>query len=175
MGEFSNTGQVADATGGGGKGGAAHRRERQLTDAQRQAMGLTSEWLALQFLRRRHGEFVDETCWVSENRARFFGGDEGDDSAGYDFLVKTPQADWLYEVKSSMEDSEEFELTANELRVASVASKDGRRRYRILYVPYVFSPDKWCVLELPNPMGEATRNRFTMIGRGSVRLRFERQ
>lgn len=130
--EFSNADQSTGKTGGGGKGGGTQRRERQMTDAQRQAMGLASEWLALQFLRRRHAEFVDETCWVSENRARFLGGDAGDDSAGFDFCVKTPQAVWLYEVKSSMEDSGEFELTANELRVASSASKDGRRRYRIL-------------------------------------------
>ena len=122
---------------------------------------------------RRHSHFVDETCWVSENRTRFFGGDEGDDTAGYDFLVKTPQADWLYEVKSSLEDTGEFELTANEMRVAGSASKDGRRRYRILYVPFVFSPDRWFVLELPNPMGETTRNRFKVVGSGSVRLRFE--
>ena len=161
--------------GGGGKGGGTRRRERQLTDTQRQAMGLASEWLAYQFLCRRRSEYVDETCWISENRAHFFGGDEGDDSAGFDFRVKTPQAEWLYEVKSSLEDSGEFELTANELRVAGTASKDGRRRYRILYVPHVFTPDKWHVLELPNPMGEATRNRFITVGRGSVRLRFERR
>jgi hypothetical protein len=84
--------------------GAGPRRERQ-TDAQRQAMGLAGEWLAYQFLRRRHPEYVDESCWISENRTRFFGGQDGDDSAGHDFLVKTPQADWLYEVKSSLEDS----------------------------------------------------------------------
>lgn len=104
----------------------------------------------LRVLRRRHPGYVDETCWISENRTRFFGGDKGDDAAGYDFRVKTPQADWLYEVKSSLEDDSEFELTANELQVASRASKDGRRRYRVLYIPYVFLPDKWYVLELPN-------------------------
>jgi hypothetical protein len=101
-------------------------------------------------------------------------GSKGYDGAGCDFKVETPQAEWLYEVKSSLEDSGEFELTANELRIASSASKDGRRRYRILYVPHVFLPDKWCVLELPNPMGEKTRNRFETVGRGSVRLRFAR-
>ena len=112
---------------------------------------------------------------MSENRWHFFGSSKGYDAAGYDFRVETPQVEWLYEVKSTLEDSGEFELTANELRVAGSASKDGRRRYRILYVPYVFSPDKWCVLELPNPMGEKTRNGFKTIGRGSVRLRFVRQ
>ena len=162
------------STTGGGCGGM-RRRGRRLSDAQRQAMGQASEWLAFQFLCRRHSDFVDETSWISENRAHFFGGSEGDDTAGYDFLVKTPQADWLYEVKSSLEDSGEFELTANEHRIASIESKDGRRRYRILYVPYVFSPEEWYVLELPNPMGETTRKKFSRVGRGSVRFRFERQ
>ena len=163
---------------GGGRSSAnngGRRRREKPTDTQLQAMGLASEWLAFRYLQRRHGEFVNETCWISENRARFFGGDEGDDAAGYDFHVKTPSAEWLYEVKSSWEDTHEFELTANELRVASSASKDGRRRYRILYVPFVFSPEKWFVLELPNPMGEATRNRFKVVGQGSVRLKFEKR
>jgi Domain of unknown function (DUF3883) len=91
-------------------------------------MGLDGEWLAFQFLQRLHVKYMNETCWVSRNRTRFFAGDEGDDAAGYDFLVATPQAEWLYEVKSSIEDSSEFELTANELRAASSASKEGRRR-----------------------------------------------
>jgi len=161
--------------GHGGKGNSAQRRERRLTEAQRSAMGLAGEWLAYRFLKRRDPDYVDEACWISENRARFFGGGEGDDGMGFDFRVRTPQAEWLYEVKSSLEDSGEFELTANELRVASSAAKDRSRRYRILYVPFVFSPDKWYVAELPNPMGEKTRHRFEPMGRGSVRFRFERR
>ena len=157
---------------GGGTGGGTGPRRRP-TDAQRQAMGLASEWLAFQFLKRRHGESVTEACWISANRARFFGGGEGDDAAGYDFYVSTPRVEWLYEVKSALEDTGEFELTANEMRVAAGASKDGRRRYRILYVPFVFSPERWFVLELPNPMGDATRSRFRQVGQGSVRFRFE--
>ena len=159
-------------TSGGGTGGGTGRRKPPPED-QREAMGLASEWLALQFLRRRHGEAVDETCWVSRNRARFYGGDEGNDAAGYDFCVKTPQAEWLYEVKSSLEDTREFELTPNEMRVAASVSRRGRRRYRILYVPFVFSPGRWRVLVLPNPMGDGTRNRFKQVGHGSVRFRFE--
>ena len=158
--------------GGGTSGGTGRRKSPP--ENQRQAMGLASEWLALQYLRSRHGDAVDETCWVSTNRARFYGGDEGDDSAGYDFCVKTPQAEWLYEVKSSLEDTCEFELTPNEMRVAASVSRRSRRRYRILYVPYVFSPDRWLVLELPNPMGDETRSRFKQVGHGSVRFRFQR-
>ncbi|TVS08478.1 MAG: DUF3883 domain-containing protein, partial [Planctomycetaceae bacterium] len=172
---FDNPDQHGYGAGGGGTGRKTRSRESRLNDAERQAMGLTGEWLAYQFLCRRHSEYADESCWVSENRTYFFGGDEGNDAAGYDFRVMTPQAEWLYEVKSSLEDSGEFELTANELRVAGSASKDGRRRYRVLYVPHVFTPEKWYVLELPNPMGESTRNRFITVGRGSVRLRFERR
>ena len=170
--------EFAEAEGGGGgpgtgASGGKGRRGKQPPEEQRQAMGLAGEWLAFQFLRRRHGEAVDETCWVSGNRAHFFGGDEGDDAAGYDFSVKTPQAEWLYEVKSSLEDTGEFELTPNEMRVAASVPPRGRRRYRILYVPFVFSPSRWMVLELPNPMGDGTRNRFKQVGRGSVRFRFE--
>ena len=77
---------------GGGASGGKGRRRKQPPEDQRPAMGLASEWLAFQFLRRRHGEAVDDTCWISRNRANFFGGDEGDDGAGYDFCVKTPQA-----------------------------------------------------------------------------------
>ena len=162
----------AASPGGGGPGGT--ERRKLPPEDQRQAMGLASEWLALQYLQRRYGEAVDETCWVSTNRAHFYGGHEGDDSAGYDFCVKTPQAEWLYEVKSSLEDTCEFELTPNEMRVAASVSRRGRRRYRILYVPYVFSPDRWLVSELPNPMGDETRGRFKQVGHGSVRFRFER-
>ena len=157
---------------GGGAGGGQGRRGQQPED-QRLAMGIASEWLVFQYLRRRYGEAVDETCWVSRNRARFFGGDEGDDTAGYDFCVKTPQAEWLYEVKSSVADAGEFELTPNEMRVAASVPARGRRRYRILYVPFVFLPDRWMVLDLPNPLGEGSRNRFKQVGRGSVRFRFK--
>ncbi|CNH70154.1 Uncharacterised protein [Yersinia intermedia] len=164
----------ASGGGGGKRTGRAYRGPR-LTPAQQQAMGLASEWLAFQYLRERFPDYMDETCWVSGYRFSFCGGGEGDDSAGYDFMVKTPKVEWLFEVKSTLEDGQEFELTANELRVASAVAKDTSRRYRILYVPYVFSPDKWCVIELPNPMGDKTRNHFSVVGQGSLRLRFQRQ
>ncbi len=170
--------EFAETNGGGGSLGIGAncgkgRRGKEPVQERRQAMGIASEWRAYQFLRRHHGEVVTETCWISRNRAHFFGSDEGDDAAGYDFCVKTPQAEWLYEVKSSMEDTGEFELTPNEIRVAASVRAHGRRQYRILYVPFVFSPDRWRVLILPNPMGDGTRNRFKQVGRGSVRFRFE--
>ena len=169
--EFDQAGPVRPS--GGGPGGRGRHRKPRSED-ERWAMGLASELLAFHYLRRRYGESIDETCWISKNRARFFGGHEGDDMAGYDFCVKMPRAEWLYEVKSSLEDTCEFELTPNEMGVAASTSRRSRRQYRILYVPFVFSPDRWHVLELPNPMGHGTRHRFKQVGRASIRFRFER-
>ena len=165
----------SDSNGGNSGGGKRGKYVARLMKTQKIAMGLTSEWLAYQYLKRRFPESVDEDSWISENRTKLFGGSEGVDSAGYDFLVKTPKVDWMFEVKSTLEDGCEFELTSNELHVASLASRTGRRRYRILYVPYVFSPDRWCVYELPNPMDKETQDQFSVVGRGSLRLRFERR
>ncbi|MCU9840566.1 DUF3883 domain-containing protein [Ruegeria sp. WL0004] len=165
----------SDSGGGNGGGGKRGQRAARLTDTQKVAMGVASEWLAYQYLKRRFPDAVGESSWISENRTNFFGGSEGDDSAGYDFLVQTPTVEWMFEVKSTLEDGCEFELTSNELRVASSASSTGHRRYRILYVPHVFSPEKWCVFELPNPMDKETQAQFSVVGRGSLRLRFERR
>ena len=173
--EFDDVGQPKLLHNGRHNPGADRPRPSQPTDAQRRTMGSISEWRVYNCLSDWHGKAVTEKCWVSKNRARFLSGSPGDDTKGFDFLVNTPEADYMYEVKSSLDDSGEFELTANELRVASEAAMDCRKRYRILYVPYVFSSDRWRVIKLPNPMEEATRNQFEIIGHGSVRLRFVRK
>jgi hypothetical protein len=85
---------VGGKTGGSSSGGTGVRRpgsDRNLTEAQRIAMGVASEWLAYQYLCRRHIGYVDEDSWVSENRWHFFGSSQGYDAAGYDFRVETPQ------------------------------------------------------------------------------------
>ena len=93
--EFPETGGRGRSLGGGS--GAGRGRRRQPPEDLKQAMGLASEWLAFQYLRHCYPEAVDEACWISGNRVHFFGGSEGDDAAGYDLCVKTPQAEWLYE------------------------------------------------------------------------------
>ncbi|WP_260513791.1 sacsin N-terminal ATP-binding-like domain-containing protein [Serratia fonticola] len=172
--DFGGTaGRQTSGVSGGKSTGRAYR-DAKLTPAQKEAMGLVSELLAFKYLQFRFPEYTNDTSWVSGNRARFLGGTEGNDSAGYDFIVKTPSHEYFFEVKSTLEDSQEFELTANELHVASSMAKDGSKRYRILYVPYVFSPDKWCVIELPNPMGDKSRRHFSVVRQGALRLRFQR-
>ena len=162
--KFDNTGRQ-----GNGKNGLWRQ---QPPKDQRLAMGVVSEWFVYQYLLRRFGDSVDESCWISRNRSRFFGG-EGDDSVGYDFCVNTPKTEWLFEVKSSLAEAGEFELTSNEICVAASIRPRERRRYQILYVPYVFSPDRWRVLVLPNPLDVRTTNRFKQVGRGSIRFRFK--
>jgi hypothetical protein len=115
-------------------------------------MGLASEFLAGEYLRRRHPQEMNDECWVSTNRREFCGGSEGNDSLGYDFRVVTARNEWLYEVKSAQDAGGEFELTASEIKVAGSAMCEGRRRYRILYVPCVFDPTRWRVLPLQNPL-----------------------
>jgi hypothetical protein len=159
--------------GGGGGGGGGQSWQNQPPEAIRRAMGIASEWLAREYLRRRHPAEMSDDCWKSSNRAAFCSGDEGNDSLGYDFRVETTRNEWLYEVKSALDEGGEFELSARELEVAGSASLERKRRYRILYVPFVFDPTRWRVLPLSNPVAGELRDRFKVVRTGSVRYRFQ--
>ena len=158
---------------GGGGGGQSWKN--QPPESVKNAMGIASEWLAREYLRRRYPTEMSDACWVSSNRAAFCTGSAGDDGLGYDFRVATERNEWLYEVKSAIDAGGEFELSARELEVAGSASLERKRRYRILYVPFVFDPSQWRVLPLSNPAAPTTRDRFRVLRGGSVRYRFERR
>jgi hypothetical protein len=164
--------RLGSSGGGGGKGGAWRN---QLSDATRTAMGMASEWLVWKLLFLRHPKEMSDECWVSSNREKFCTGPAGDDALGYDFRVVTARHEYLYEVKSALDAGGEFELTARELEVAGSAREDRKRRYRILYVPFVFDPTHWKVLTLPNPAGTKTRDQFRVVRSGSVRYRFDQR
>lgn len=161
---------LGSSGGGGGKGGTWRN---QLSDATRTSMGMASEWLVWKLLFRLHPKEMSDECWVSSNREKFCTGPAGDDSLGYDFRVVTARHEYLYEVKSALDIGGEFELSARELEVAGSAREDRKRRYRILYVPFVFDPTRWMVMTLPNPVGTKTRDQFRVVRSGSVRYRFE--
>ena len=158
-------------SGGGGKGKGS-RIERP-TDALKTAMGFAGELIASKFLAEKHKQHYTDECWVSRNREHAVIGNDGDDALGYDFQIDLVEGDWRYEVKAGLDDKFEFEFTQNEMRVASQYASDGKHKYRILYVPFVFTPDKWRVMELPNPMSAEGRALFRTIGSGSTRLQFE--
>lgn len=157
---------------GGGKNGG-RRRTTRVTEDVRSAMGLASEYLASRFLQAKHKKRYDDRCWVSENRSLLEVDWEGDDTLGYDFRIQTEAVEWRYEVKSNLDDAFEFEFSQNEMRVAAECSSDGTRKYRILYVPFVFDPSRWRVMELPNPLSAAGRGLFKEIGAGATRLKFD--
>lgn len=158
---------------GGGGGGQSWKN--QPPDSVKAAMGIASEWLAREYLRRRYPKEMTDDCWVSSNRAAFCTGSLGDDGLGYDFRVVTERNEWLFEVKSAMDAGGEFELSSRELEVAGSASLERKRRYRILYVPFVFDPTQWRVLQLSNPAAAFTRDRYRILRGGSVRYRFDRR
>lgn len=159
------------AAGGGKVGG--RRRTTRVTEDVRSAMGFASEYLASRFLQAKHKKRYDDRCWVSENRSLLEIDWEGDDTLGYDFRIHTVEVEWRYEVKSNLDDAFEFEFSQNEMHVAAECSSDGTRKYRILYVPFVFDPSRWRVMELPNPLSAAGRGLFKEIGAGATRLRFD--
>lgn len=156
-------------------GGSGKSWANQPPEAIRRAMGTASEWLAWRLLYRRHPREMSDDCWVSSNRELFCTGKPGDDSLGYDFRVVTARHEILYEVKSAIDAGGEFELTAKELEMAGSAREDRKRRYRILYVPFVFDPTRWMVLTLPNPVGLDTRGRYRVLRSGSVRYGFDQR
>lgn len=159
--------------GGPGGHGGKRRRSERITEDTKTAMGMASEYLAGRFLAEKHKARFDDSCWVSRNRETVMTDADGEDWHGFDFRVRTVETEWRYEVKSSLDDSFEFEFTQNEMRVAAECAADGSRKYRILYVPFVFSPENWCVMELPNPMSEAGRRLFRAIGSGATRFKFQ--
>jgi hypothetical protein len=168
------SGQPRPGTRGAG-GGNASAWSNQLSDTTRAAMGMASEWLVWKLLFQRHPKEMSDECWVSTNREKFCTGPNGSDSLGYDFRVVTARYEYLYEVKSALDAGGEFELTAREIEVAGSAREDKKRKYRILYVPFVFDPSRWKVMTLPNPVGTITRDQFRVVRSGSVRYRFDQR
>jgi hypothetical protein len=141
-------------------------------EAVRAAIGLAGELLAYRYLERKHRDRFSDQCWVSENRVSLFP-EVGDLTLGYDFRVNTTEREWLYEVKATPGEACEFELSDNEYRVAISAAADRKRRYRILFIQYAFDPERCRVLELPNPAAETGKTHFRIVGRSSVRMRFD--
>lgn len=162
--------QEPGAKGPGGRGPS--KPAAKVPESVRTALGLAGELLAFRYLEAKHRKHFSELCWVSENRTSLFA-KPGDISKGFDFCVNTSEREWLYEVKATPYDGVEFELTDNEYRVAAAASGVKSKTYRILFVQYALDPTRCRILELPNPAAMDTRTRFRIVGRSSLRMRFE--
>ncbi len=158
------------STSGGGR--KTTKPPAKLAEPLRAAIGLAGELLAYEYLKAKHKNHFNETCWVSENRTSLFS-EDGSIAEGCDFRVQTTDREWLYEVKATPGDGTEFELSDGEYRTAAAVSGQPSKDYRILFVQHAFDPARCRILELHNPAGRKSRENFRIVGRSSVRLRFD--
>lgn len=151
-------------------------RERQATggstqrasDVQLNGIGFAGEWLAAQWLARRHKENYTDECWKSTNRASFCTGFLGDDGLGYDFAVPSPGGALLYEVKATSGQPGELMLGQSEVQTAQANS--GNDRWRLLVITQALS-DSREIFMLHNPFNTRSRGQFSFASQG-LRLRY---
>jgi hypothetical protein len=151
----------------GGSGVTAARRPH-LSDVQKAAVGLAGEVVALEWLKAKYPNITD-AAWRSGYRNLLLGGNEGDDSLGYDFEVVFRRHRSLFEVKATAGDAFEFDLTEAEIRAAQTVRRSDR--YYILFVSKVLNSDERSIYLLPNPLGAEGVGRYRTVGSG-LKLRF---
>ena len=125
--------------------------------------GLVGELVAYRWLRLKFPNLGDE-CWRSTYRNVVLGGTEGDDSLGYDCIVKRRSGELFYEVKATSGDTLELELTENEVALASRLARTNR--YRILFARNVLDSSRRTIHMLPNPLSPRGARFFRALGRG---------
>lgn len=147
----------------GGKRGHRQAKIERMTDAQRSAVGLAGEVVALEWLKRRYGGATDE-CWKSAYRDSVLGGARGDDSLGYDFEVPTGRTSYFFEVKATTGEQTQIELGESEIAAAQRHARG--ERYRILYIQNVLEPEHVRIHVLPNPFSARGRDVYRVVGSG---------
>jgi hypothetical protein len=152
--------------GGRGDGGSARQMHQSTpSNAVTAAIGLAGEQLAYEWLMRHYQETTPRS-WVSANRVRGLGGESGDDTLGYDFVVHRRSGPLYFEVKATVTELYAFDIGESELRFARTARND---RYRILFIRGVF--DNPQLLVLPNPMDPRFAQYYQQVNQG-IRFRF---
>lgn len=154
---------------GGSGSGVTSARQPRLSEIQARAVGLAGEVVAYAWLRSQY-EDATEASWRSGYRNLVLGGHEGDDGLGYDFEVLTPKQRLLFEVKATVGDRCEFELTDGEIRAAQGLRKSDR--YYVLFVTHVLNSDDRAIHVLPNPFIAEAVGLYRTIGSG-LRLGFD--
>lgn len=164
-------------SGAGGGGGNRPPPDTQMSDEQRKAIGFIGELWAFEWIKRhhlqKHGMELDESCWVSGYRDIILATNSGDDSLGYDFVVRDRQATYYYEVKASSGNPCRFELGPTELVAAQRYSADTKNKYRVLYISNATDPNRVQPLLIDNPFSSRGRKKLRIVGRGSVTYAFE--
>ncbi|MFE6025828.1 sacsin N-terminal ATP-binding-like domain-containing protein [Streptomyces niveus] len=141
-----------------------------VTDQDRTlSVGLAGEAVVAEWLHEQFG-VKSEDSWKSGLRMHGLAGAQpGDDRLGYDFLIHDGDVTYLYEVKASIGNSAEFDLSASEVRRASRLKPD--ETYFIVYVSYVFDRSRRVITVLPNPFAAPDLAGYQLIST-QMRLRF---
>ena len=152
----------------GGRSSAGARVDRDLSPAQRTAIGFAGEWIAYQWLRKNYPA-TDESSWVSTNRQKIFPGPPGDDGLGFDFRIGSGQEPFMFEVKATQGDGGQFELGESEIRTAQTAARN--ERWRLLIITWVLNPERTMVTMLRNPFSVNGRDFYREEG-GALRFSY---
>jgi hypothetical protein len=152
--------------GTGGRGGGSGGSRTRSNDVQTAAIGLIGELVAYRWLQAKYA--VGDECWKSTYRNAVFGGQEGNDSLGYDFVIMGKRGELYFEVKATSGDALELELGESEVAWASKWARTDR--YRILFIRNALDSSRRSIHMLPNPLSGKGKGRYRTVGRG---LRYE--
>ncbi|WP_440068609.1 sacsin N-terminal ATP-binding-like domain-containing protein [Streptosporangium sp. OZ121] len=155
-------------SGPGGRTSVGLRADRELSPAQRTAIGFAGEWIAYQWLRKNYPA-TDESSWVSTSRQNVFPGSSGDDGLGFDFRVGSGQEPLMFEVKATQGDGGQFELGESEVRAAQSAARNDR--WRLLVITWVLDPERTTVTMLRNPFSAQSQGLYREEG-GALRFSY---
>lgn len=156
-----------------GSGSFTVNTNSKMSNEQKAAVGLMGETFAYEWIKRHHKNIIiSSNSWVSGYRNHIFGDDCGNDSLGYDFIVKLKSVTYYYEVKGSQGDSGSFEMGPTEVVCAQKFVSDKQHKYRILYVSNVIDPKFTKIDLLPNPFSSDGSKKMRLVGSGSMKFKF---
>lgn len=143
------------------RGGGGRKIPQEKTDL----IGFLGECAVYYWLRKLQPQKDIDAAWVSGYRERVLPG-AGDDSLGCDFQITYRNQPWYLEVKSSLGDTQEFELGDTEIRMARDCATKKGRQYRIIYVSNILDSTAMRLEVLPNPLSEEGKTLFRIGGQG---------
>ncbi|MFB7122986.1 sacsin N-terminal ATP-binding-like domain-containing protein [Kitasatospora sp. NPDC056273] len=134
------------------------------------AVGLAGEVVVGAWLERHFGVPPEES-WKSEMRRHVLADGLGNDSLGYDFLIRDGERTLLFEVKSSTGADGDIHLGDTETRAARASQLEPDVEYRIVYVSHVNDHERRRITPLPNPFSESGLTSYQIVST-AMRLRF---
>ncbi|MGW4378272.1 sacsin N-terminal ATP-binding-like domain-containing protein [Kitasatospora sp. NPDC004531] len=155
-------------SGGAGSGTAGARESG--SGEKLVAVGLAGEVAVGAWLERHFGVPPEES-WKSEMRRHVLADGQGDDSLGYDFLIRDGERTLLFEVKSSTGVDGEIQLGDTETRAARASQLEPDVEYRIVYVSHVNDHERRRITPLPNPFSDTGLTGYQIVST-AMRLRF---